>query len=185
VFKTSLLTAVIVTALGSTAALAQSQPGTRAGQDDGSATAGSSLDRSSQSYDSGNSGRDAAQRSAGGGTSDGMAGDSATGTQGSTTGSGTGTMGGAQGSTPTPGSTTSYGSGTSSPAPGSGAAGRSYDGSTTSGPASRADVIADRDSALRGDRWIFNDLDGLRRLDPGENSHAGRVYKGAADTYNY
>jgi endoglucanase len=185
VFKTSLLTAVIVTALGSTAALAQSQPGTRAGQGDGSTTAGSSLERSSQSYDSGNSGRDAAQRSAGGGTSDGMAGDSATGTQGSTTGSGTGTMSGAQGSTTAPGGTTSYGSsGTGAPAV-VGAAGRAYDGSTGSGPASRADVVADRDSARRGERWIFNDADGVRRLDPGENSHAGRVYKGAADTYNY
>lgn len=154
-FKTSLLAAVIATALGSTAALAQSQPSSRAGMDDGSTTAGSSLERSSQSYDSGNSGRDAAQRSAGGTSSDGMAGDSASGTQGAITGSG------------------------------SGAAGRSYDGSTASGPASRADVIADRDSALRGQRWIFNDLDGLRRLDPGENSHAGRVYKGPADPYNY
>jgi hypothetical protein len=177
--KTSLLAAVIATALGSTAALAQSQPSSRAGMDDGSTTAGSSLERSSQSYDSGNSGRDAAQRSAGGTTSDGMAGDSASGTHGAITGSGTGTMSGAQGST------TRDDSNTSGQATGSGAAGRSYDGSTASGPASRADVIADRDSALRGQRWIFNDLDGLRRLDPGENSHAGRVYKGPADPYNY
>jgi hypothetical protein len=174
---------MIVTALGATSALAQSSPSTRAGQDDGSATAGSSLDRSSQSYDSGNSGRDAAQRSAGGGTSDGMAGDSATGMQGATTGSGTGTLGEAQGSTMSPGSTTSYDSGASSLAPGSGAAGRSYDGSTASGPASRTDVAADRDRALRSDRWIFNDLDGVRRLDPGENSHAGHVYKGPAEGY--
>ncbi|MDZ5460959.1 hypothetical protein [Azohydromonas lata] len=43
--------------------------------DDASATAGSSLERSSQSYDSGNSGRDAARRPAAGGTSDGIAGD--------------------------------------------------------------------------------------------------------------
>jgi hypothetical protein len=184
-FKTSLLAAVIVTALGSTAALAQSQPSIRAGTDDASATAGSSLERSSQSYDSGNSGRDAAQRSAGGATSDGMAGDTASGTQGATTGSDTGAMSGAQDRTTTQGSTTSYDSGTSGQVTGSGAAGRSYDGSTASGPASRADVIADRDSALRGQRWIFNDLDGLRRLDPGESSHAGRVYKGPADPYNY
>ncbi|WP_298231392.1 DUF4148 domain-containing protein [uncultured Azohydromonas sp.] len=64
-----------------------------------------------------------------------------------------------------------------------GAAGRSYDGSTSGGPASRADVAADRDSALRSGRWIFNDLDGVQRLEPGWNSHAGHVYMGPADSY--
>jgi hypothetical protein len=167
VIKTSLLVATLAAALGSTAVLAQSQPG--AGMDDGSATAGSSLERSSQSYDSGNSGRDAAQRLQGSGTSDGMAGDSAASTQGAAMDN-------------SAGSTTTY-SGTSAETTGSGAAGRAYDGSQASGPASRADVAADRDRALRSERWIFNDLDGVRRLDPGENSHAGRVYKGPADSY--
>ena len=64
-----------------------------------------------------------------------------------------------------------------------GAAGRSYDGSTNGGPASRSDVAADRDSALRSDRWIFNDADGVQRLEPGWNSHAGRVYQGSANDY--
>lgn len=64
-----------------------------------------------------------------------------------------------------------------------GAAGRSYDGTTSGGPASRADVASDRDSALRSERWVFNDLDGVQRLDPGWNSHAGRVYKGPDDSY--
>lgn len=64
-----------------------------------------------------------------------------------------------------------------------GAAGRSYDGTTSGGPASRADVASDRDSALRSERWIFNDADGVQRLEPGWNSHAGRVYKGPADSY--
>lgn len=246
--KKSVLAALIVAALGSTGVMAQSQgvgssgaagmsptpstgmTGSGTARDDASATAGSSLDRSSQSYDSGNSGRDAAQRGAGSGTSDGMAGDVATGTQGATTGSGTmgattgsgtldgtagssGTMGAtttgsgatsdsAQGSTTTYGSgsnaqtsgsgtmgggaqgtTTTYDSGSSAMTTGSGAAGRAYDGSTSSGPASRADVASDRDRAMRGDRWIFNDLDGLRRLNPGENSHMGRVYKGPAEEY--
>ncbi|WP_198320812.1 DUF4148 domain-containing protein [Azohydromonas aeria] len=63
-----------------------------------------------------------------------------------------------------------------------GAAGRPYDGSS-SGSASRSDVASDRDSAMRSDRWIFNDLDGVQRLEPGWNSHAGRVYKGPADSY--
>jgi hypothetical protein len=62
-----------------------------------------------------------------------------------------------------------------------GAAGRSYDGSTNSGPASRADVAADRDAAMRSGRWLFNDLDGVQRLEPGWNSHEGRVFKGPAD----
>ena len=64
-----------------------------------------------------------------------------------------------------------------------GAAGRSYDGTTSGGPASRADVASDRDSALRSGRWIFNDADGVQRLEPGWNSHEGRVYKGPADSY--
>lgn len=64
-----------------------------------------------------------------------------------------------------------------------GAAGRSYDGTTSGGAASRSDVAADRDSALRGGRWIFNDADGVQRLEPGWNSHEGRVYKGPADSY--
>lgn len=64
-----------------------------------------------------------------------------------------------------------------------GAAGRSYDGTTSGGPASRADVAADRDNAMRSGRWVFNDLDGVQRLDPGWNSHEGRVYNGPADSY--
>lgn len=64
-----------------------------------------------------------------------------------------------------------------------GAAGRSYDGSTSSGPASRSDVASDRDGALRSERWIFNDADGVQRLEPGWHSHEGRVYKGPADSY--
>jgi hypothetical protein len=64
-----------------------------------------------------------------------------------------------------------------------GAAGRPYDGSTSGGAASRSDVASDRDSAMRSDRWIFNDADGVQRLDPGWNSHEGRVYKGPADSY--
>ena len=62
-----------------------------------------------------------------------------------------------------------------------GAAGRPYDGSSSGGSASRSDVASDRDSAMRSDRWIFNDLDGLQRLEPGWNSHEGRVYRGSAD----
>ena len=218
---------------------------TGSGMDSASVAAGSSVDRSSQSYDSGNSGRGAAGRSYGSGTSDGVAGDSSTtiaqsgatgGTSGSTMGGASdstgGTMGGAAGSTGgstmggsttggtsgstmggsmgssqggamgtmgnTPGgtstsqgstmsapsgTTTTYGSGSSADTTGSGTAGRRYDGSTSSGPASRADIAADRDAAMRGGRWIFNDADGVQRLEPGWNSHAGRVYQGPADAY--
>lgn len=206
--KMSVLASVVVAALGSTAALAQSQPSTlpdasgpslsapAGAMDDGSSTAGSSLDRSSQSYDSGNSGRGAAGRPYGSGTSDGMSGDTAAGMPGSTQDSST-PMGSSQGgamsqdsSSPATGTGDASVSGmgttsTYSPSDSSalGAAGRSYDGSTKSGPASRSEVTADRDRAMHSDRWIFNDLDGLRRLDPGENSHVGRVYKGSADSY--
>jgi hypothetical protein len=169
----------MVAALGSASALAQTSPGSPsaagAAKDDGSATAGSSLERSSQSYDSGNSGRDAAKRLQGGGTSDGMAGDTAAGSQGAA-------MDSRQPMDSSPGSTTTF-SGTGAETTGSGAAGRTHDGSKAAGPASRADVAADRDRALRSERWIFNDLDGVRRLDPGENSFSGRVYKGPADSY--
>jgi hypothetical protein len=119
----------------------------------------------------------------------GASSDNAPGTTGMTSGAAPSTTGmgsDAASSTSLQGSTSSSATGTTSTYSSDaamGAAGRRYDGSSASGPANRADVAADRNAAMHSDRWIFNDLDGVRRLDPGENSHAGRVYKGPADAY--
>jgi hypothetical protein len=162
--KLSVLTALVVAALGATSAMAQSQPLTReeVKAELSRAMSSGGIEQNDLNY----------------------------GTAWATTPSSknydryvAGTMSGSGMGDSSMGSSTASSSSMPSDSSSLGAAGRSYDGSTSGGPASRADVAADRDAAMRSDRWIFNDLDGVRRLDPGENSHAGHVYMGPADSY--
>jgi hypothetical protein len=196
---------LVVAALGASSAMAQSQPLTRdqIKADLAQAQSSGALERNDQNYgtwwaDTPSSPNYSQSYGAGPSSSDtGMASNStlspdsssmgaagrsydsgSTGSGMSSDASSSSTLQGNTTSSPT-GTTTGYGSDRSA----MGAAGRSYDGSTASGPASRADVSADRDNARRSGRWIFNDADGAQRLEPGWQSHEGRVYKGPADSY--
>jgi hypothetical protein len=198
---------LVVAALGASSAMAQSQPLTRdqVKADLAQAQSSGALERNDQNYgtwwaDTPSSPNYSQSYSTGPASSDtGMAsnstmspdsssmgaagrsydsGSTGTGTGMSSDSSSSSTLQGNTTSTPM-GTTSTYGSGSSA----MGAAGRSYDGSTASGPASRADVAADRDNAMRSGRWVFNDEDGVRRLDPGESSLSGRTFKGPADSY--
>lgn len=220
--KLSVLTSLVIAALGATSAMAQTQQPLSRDEvkaELSRAQAAGDIDRndlnygtwwatspSSKNYDksfgaapsasvadssmsSNDSNMGAAGRSYDG--SAGMSSDSAPGATGMSSGAAPSTTGmgsDAASSTSLQGTTSSSATGTTSTYSSDaamGAAGRRYDGSSAGGPASRADVAADRDAAMHSERWIFNDLDGLRRLDPGENSHAGRVYKGPADASAY